>query len=66
MPRKRNKKYNTNNGRAEGQTQISISLPQELVDKIDHLAELENRNRSNFIVSALSDLKGGKKTVKKK
>ena len=56
MPRKRNKKYNTNNGRADGQTQISISLPLELVEKIDTLAELENRNRSNFIVSALSKM----------
>ena len=62
---KRNIKYNTNNGRAAGQTQISISLPQELVDRIDQLAEIENRSRSNFIVSALSCLDGVKKAKKK-
>lgn len=42
-----------NHGRAPGKTQISISLPQALVDKIDVLAERENRNRSNFISTHL-------------
>ena len=55
MPRKRNKKYNTNNGRAEGQGQISISLPKQLVERIDKLAKKENRNRSNFIVNRLEE-----------
>lgn len=39
--------------RAQGKTQISISLPEELVAKIDKLAAAENRNRSNFIATAL-------------
>lgn len=39
--------------RAQGKTQISISLPEELVSKIDKLAAAENRNRSNFIATAL-------------
>lgn len=29
--------------------QISISLPRELVKKIDEMAAADNRNRSNFI-----------------
>ena len=57
MGRKRNKKYNQNSGRAEGQTQISISLSSELLSKIDKLAEENNRNRSNFIVDALGGIK---------
>jgi len=43
-------------GRAPGKTQISISLPQELVDKIDRLAATQNRNRSNFIATHLESL----------
>lgn len=61
MPRKAKKKvrkYNTNNGRADGQTQISISVPLSLVKKIDKQAERENRNRSNFITHKLSPLLG--------
>ncbi|WP_309387301.1 ribbon-helix-helix protein, CopG family [Cerasicoccus frondis] len=42
--------------RAAGKTQISISLPQELVHKIDMMAAAENRNRSNFIATALENL----------
>lgn len=56
MPRKKNKKYNTNNGRADGQTQISISLPKKLVQKIDKLAYEVNRNRSNFIAHKMEEL----------
>lgn len=37
-------------------TQISISLPADLVSKIDILAEKENRNRSNFIATTLTEL----------
>lgn len=47
------KKYNTNNGRAKGQAQISITIPSDLVKQIDRLAELEHRNRSNFIENVL-------------
>ncbi len=47
-----------NHGRAPGKTQISISLPQDLVAQIDRLAELENRNRSNFIATHLEALAG--------
>lgn len=45
-------------GRAPGKTQISISLPQDLVEKIDQLAATENRNRSNFIATHLEELAG--------
>ena len=36
--------------------QISISLPKDLVEAIDKMAEADNRNRSNFITKVLSDL----------
>lgn len=39
--------------RAPGKTQISISLPTDLVDRIDELARADNRNRSNFIATQL-------------
>jgi len=39
--------------RAKGMTQISISLPEGLVGKIDAMADAENRNRSNFIANTL-------------
>lgn len=42
--------------RATGKTQISISLPQTLVERIDVLAAAENRNRSNYITTALERL----------
>ncbi|MEM9226730.1 MAG: ribbon-helix-helix domain-containing protein [Verrucomicrobiota bacterium] len=48
-----------NHGRAPGKTQISISLPQNLVEKIDKLADEENRNRSNFIATHLERLADG-------
>ncbi|WP_309382990.1 CopG family ribbon-helix-helix protein [Cerasicoccus frondis] len=57
MPRKTTKstktKGKTVTKRAPGKTQISISLPADLIDRIDKLAALENRNRSNFIATAL-------------
>lgn len=34
-------------------TQISISLPRELIGQIDQMAALDNRNRSNFISNTL-------------
>ena len=33
--------------------QISISLPAALLEKVDRLADGENRNRSNFIATEL-------------
>ncbi len=55
MARKK-KKTASNSGRKPGKTQISISLPESLVAKIDKMAEIENRNRSNFISTKLEDL----------
>ncbi|GHB93339.1 CopG family ribbon-helix-helix protein [Cerasicoccus arenae] len=46
----------TSPARATGKTQISISLPEDLVEKIDRMAALENRNRSNYIATALENL----------
>lgn len=43
-------------GRAPGKTQISISLPTDLVEQVDQLAAAENRNRSNFIATSLEAL----------
>ncbi len=40
----------------EAMTQISISLPQTLVSQIDKMAEVDNRNRSNFIANTLQTL----------
>ena len=42
--------------RIPGMTQISISLPQDLVKQIDEMARLDNRNRSNFIANSLQNL----------
>jgi len=42
--------------RAVGKTQISISLPEDLVAKIDRLADAQNRNRSNYIATVLEEL----------
>lgn len=36
--------------RADGQSQISITLPQSLLDEIDHYAQQDKRSRSNWIV----------------
>lgn len=40
--------------RAEGQAQISLSLPAELLDKINRLAKADGRSRSNWIVRMLN------------
>ena len=37
-------------------TQISISLPSELVGQIEQMAAADNRNRSNFILNTLRNL----------
>lgn len=50
MPRKKG------SGKTVGMTQISISLPQNLVEQIDKMAEIDNRNRSNFIANTLQNL----------
>lgn len=51
-----NRKQKGSKNRAPGKTQISISLPENLVAKIDQLAEAENRNRSNFIANEMRRL----------
>lgn len=50
---KENKKSHS---RAIGMTQISISLPQDLVDKIDNLAKEDKRSRSNYIAYIIQNL----------
>ena len=40
-------------GKIAGMTQISISLPQDLVKQIDEMARRDNRNRSNFLANSL-------------
>ena len=52
MARKKNKQ--------KGMTQISISLPQDLVKQVDELARRDNRNRSNFIANTLQNIANGK------
>lgn len=42
--------------RAPGKAQISISLDESLIEKIDRLAAGQNRNRSNFIATALAEV----------
>lgn len=37
-------------------TQISISVPNALVEQINKMAAAENRNRSNFIANTLANL----------
>jgi hypothetical protein len=53
-----NKKSKTSrkSTRADGMTNISISLSESLVGKIDQMAGAENRNRSNFIVNVIQEL----------
>lgn len=49
------------NGRALGKTQISISLPEDLLARVDAAAASERRNRSNFISDVLHDVLKGVK-----
>lgn len=44
------------NKNASDMVQISISLPRELVKKIDEMAAADNRNRSNFISNVFRKL----------
>lgn len=50
----------TKNPNAPKLTQISISLPSVLVEQIDQMAALDNRNRSNFISNTLRRIAEGK------
>lgn len=52
----RTPKSNDNAKDKKGMTQISISLPTRLVDEIDKMAEMDNRNRSNFIANMLDNM----------
>lgn len=52
MAKEKEKKHT----RAPGMTQISISLPVDLVDKVDRLADAESRSRSNYIAWVLDRL----------
>ena len=54
---KQSKKSSKSHARAPGMTQVSISLPQRLVDKVDRLADFEKRSRSNYIASILEGLR---------
>ena len=40
--------------RSEGQVQISISLPKDLLEEIDRRAALEQRSRSNWMVRTIT------------
>lgn len=53
---KDNKDNKKSHSRAIGMTQISISLPQNLVDKIDGLAKEDKRSRSNYIAYIIQSL----------
>lgn len=56
MANRKEKDKDKSHTRAPGMTQISISLPQKLVDKVDRLAGTENRSRSNYIAYILSKI----------
>jgi metal-responsive CopG/Arc/MetJ family transcriptional regulator len=49
-------KKRKNYGRAPGNTQISLSIPKALLDKLDALADADSRTRSNFMATALMSL----------
>lgn len=49
-------KEKKSHSRAIGMTQISISLPQSLVEKIDNLADEDKRSRSNYIAKVIQNL----------
>jgi len=42
--------------RDESVTAISISLPHALIEKIDKMADAENRSRSNFIANVMAKI----------
>ncbi|MGF1453678.1 MAG: ribbon-helix-helix protein, CopG family [Opitutales bacterium] len=43
-------------------TQISISVPEDLIREIDALAKAENRNRSNYICNVLLEKSNAEKS----
>lgn len=48
-------KKTRNKGRAPGQTSMTVSLPQELKDRIEHAALADNRKMSNWLVTKLTE-----------
>jgi predicted DNA-binding protein len=50
------KKQSSKARRAPGQTTLTISLPQELKERIEKAAEADERSTSNYLVKELSDL----------
>ena len=56
------RKIRTTKIRREKVTQISISLPTELVKIIDEMAAAENRNRSNFIFNVFKRMSESSRT----
>ncbi len=53
------KERKKSHSRAPGMTQISISLPEHLVKKVDDLADKVNRSRSNYIAYILQKISDG-------
>ena len=53
------RKKRARTSRSAGMTQISISIPERIVDQVDKMAKEENRNRSNFIANCLKQLTEG-------
>jgi predicted DNA-binding protein len=52
------KKPNKKDRRAEGQTTLTISLPEDLKKRIEHAAQRETRSTSNYLVKELMRLLG--------
>jgi metal-responsive CopG/Arc/MetJ family transcriptional regulator len=50
------KRTQRSHARAPGMTQITVSLPSDLVTRVDAVAGAENRTRSNFIATQLEAL----------
>lgn len=55
MKKRTTKKKLINNGRAKGQTQISISLDESIVSDVDKCALENDRSRSNMIRKILKE-----------
>lgn len=59
MPAKKTKARLTNEDR---KILISISIDAELIERIDALADEQNRTRSNFVANALRKIAEGERT----
>ena len=59
MPVKKTKARLTNEDR---KILISISIDAELIERIDALADEQNRTRSNFVANALRKIAEGERT----